>query len=224
MNVFFLDPDPVVAAKSLCDQHQKMVLESAQLLSTAHHVYGSRHANKLYKSTHINHPSSVWVRESSSNYRWVYDHMLALSEDQRRRGGRETQHLAVIKMGSLLRDPPKTQPDVGLTITKIAARPEFQILEPKSIRDVVLAYRYYYATAKNFMRYSNTLPPRWLLESRALLGSLPLKTKIVNSSMSKTRIEFQPLPLKTLTRPLLKGLRLQAEITRNDLFLTLLDG
>lgn len=38
MNVFYLDRDPEKAASVQCDQHVvKMILESAQLLSTAHH-------------------------------------------------------------------------------------------------------------------------------------------------------------------------------------------
>ena len=39
MNIFFVDPDATKAAQSLVDKHVvKMVLESAQLLSTAHRV------------------------------------------------------------------------------------------------------------------------------------------------------------------------------------------
>ena len=39
MNIFYLDKDPVVAAQMMCDKHVvKMILESAQMLSTAHRV------------------------------------------------------------------------------------------------------------------------------------------------------------------------------------------
>jgi len=39
MNIFMVDMDPIVAAQSLVDRHVvKMVLESSQLLSTAHRV------------------------------------------------------------------------------------------------------------------------------------------------------------------------------------------
>ena len=63
MNIFVVDHDPFVAAKMLCDKHVvKMILETAQLLSTAHHLTGSPLACKLYKMTHKNHPSAVWVR------------------------------------------------------------------------------------------------------------------------------------------------------------------
>ena len=37
MNIFYLHPDPTIAAQMMCDKHVlKMVLETAQLLSTAH--------------------------------------------------------------------------------------------------------------------------------------------------------------------------------------------
>ena len=39
MNIFYLHPDPVVCAAHHCDKHVvKMILETAQLLSTAHRV------------------------------------------------------------------------------------------------------------------------------------------------------------------------------------------
>jgi len=39
MNVFYLDRDPVTAAKMHCDKHVvKMIIEYAQLMSTAHRV------------------------------------------------------------------------------------------------------------------------------------------------------------------------------------------
>ena len=39
MNIFYLDRDPNIAAQQHCDKHVvKMILESAQLLCTAHRV------------------------------------------------------------------------------------------------------------------------------------------------------------------------------------------
>ena len=39
MNVFVLDNDPVIAAQQHCDKHVvKMIIESAQMLSTAHRM------------------------------------------------------------------------------------------------------------------------------------------------------------------------------------------
>ena len=39
MNLFILHNDPVIAAQMQCDKHVvKMIIESAQMLSTAHRV------------------------------------------------------------------------------------------------------------------------------------------------------------------------------------------
>ena len=39
MNIFVLDNDPDTAARMMCDKHVvKMIVESAQMLSTAHRV------------------------------------------------------------------------------------------------------------------------------------------------------------------------------------------
>ena len=66
MNIFYVDSDPVVAAEMMCDKHVvKMILESAQILSTAHRVLdGDERADidGLYKTAHKNHPSTVWYK------------------------------------------------------------------------------------------------------------------------------------------------------------------
>ena len=49
----------------------KMILESAQMLCTAHRVLdGDEHADNvgMYKMAHKNHPSSIWVRTKYPNY------------------------------------------------------------------------------------------------------------------------------------------------------------
>lgn len=77
MNIFVSNPNPIISAKSLDDKRLiKMILESTQLLMTA-----LNHTNQIkmpYKSTHINHPCSKWVRETRSNYLWLYEHYKAL--------------------------------------------------------------------------------------------------------------------------------------------------
>jgi hypothetical protein len=93
MNIFYLHPNTKICAEYHVDKHcVKMILESAQLLSTAHRVLDgvetiqlSNSGRKvkrwilpddvrsvLYEATHINHPSAVWVRQSKQNYLWLY--------------------------------------------------------------------------------------------------------------------------------------------------------
>lgn len=76
MNIFVTDKCPIQSAKFLDDRRViKMILESAQLLSTAMNFYG---AKGPYKTTHLNHPCSIWVRSSRANYNWLYEHFMAL--------------------------------------------------------------------------------------------------------------------------------------------------
>jgi hypothetical protein len=72
MNVFFTNECPIQAANEHVRVHQvKMIVEYAQLLSTAHHVVdGDNAINGIYKQTHTNHPSAIWVRKSADNYEW----------------------------------------------------------------------------------------------------------------------------------------------------------
>ena len=76
MNIFYLHHDPEIAAQMHCDKHVvKMILESAQMLSTAHRVLdGDDHANNvgMYKMVHRNHPSSIWARSVDENYVWLW--------------------------------------------------------------------------------------------------------------------------------------------------------
>ena len=94
MNIFYLHNDPFECAVMHNDKHcVKMILEYAQLLSTAHrvldgvstrtkspvsgrqktvYVLSDKRESILYSATHINHPSAVWVRQSDSNYNWLY--------------------------------------------------------------------------------------------------------------------------------------------------------
>ena len=92
MNIFYLSPCPKQSAKDQCDKHVvKMILESAQMLCTAHRFLDSSEwADEagLYKMAHKNHPSSIWVRSSVHNYTWLYVHMVALMNEYTNRYGK----------------------------------------------------------------------------------------------------------------------------------------
>lgn len=107
MNVFFLDECPIKAAQYQCDKHVvKMILETAQMLSTAHRVLDGKQLvspktgkplqqfdhplwhEELYKCAHINHPSTKWIRASAGNYSWAYQHFRALCNEYTYRYGK----------------------------------------------------------------------------------------------------------------------------------------
>ena len=113
MNIFFLDKDPAKAASYFYDKHKvKMILESAQMLCTAHHHYGNGD-NVPYKKAHYNHPSTIWCRQNASQYMWLYDHMIALGREYTKRYNKT--HLTIIKCKDVLKQLPPAIPDSTFT-------------------------------------------------------------------------------------------------------------
>ena len=108
MNIFYLDECPKKAAKLQYNKHVvKMILESAQMLCTAHHCYGDKDQveNVPYKQAHLNHPSTIWTRRSKSTYMWLYNHMIALGDEYKKRYGKT--HLSITKCKDFLAIPPR---------------------------------------------------------------------------------------------------------------------
>ena len=108
MNIFYLDKCPHKAAKLQYNKHVvKMILESAQMLCTAHHCYGDKDQveNVPYKQAHLNHPSTIWTRRSKSTYMWLYNHMIALGDEYKKRYGKT--HLSITKCKDFLAIPPR---------------------------------------------------------------------------------------------------------------------
>jgi hypothetical protein len=96
MNIFYLDKDPKIAAEYQYNKHVvKMILESAQMLCATHHVIGNPD-DSPYKLAHKNHPSTIWVRENSLHYDWLWNHMVALGDEYTKRYGKT--HLSITKM------------------------------------------------------------------------------------------------------------------------------
>lgn len=121
MNIFLLDQDPAIAAQMQCDKHVvKMIVESGQMLSTAHRMldgwietapgtnrkrwYHPYFDDVLYKAVHMNHPCTLWTREGYDNYMWHYEHFKALCQEYTHRYGKV--HSAETKLDWLLRTAP----------------------------------------------------------------------------------------------------------------------
>jgi hypothetical protein len=121
MNIFYLHKDPHVSAQAMTNKHVvKMVVETAQLLSTAHNELDGMKEN-IYKTTHKNHPSAVWVRQSKKHYDWAYSHFLALSLEYSNRYKKvhktyrdlfePLRHHPKNLKGNQFTDPPQCMPD-----------------------------------------------------------------------------------------------------------------
>jgi len=164
MNIFYLDKNPIKAAEYSCDKHVvKMILESAQMLCTAHRVQDGemvvgksatgrkrttyKHPNPnmdkiLYGAGWLKHPSCIWVMESAYNYIWLYKHMMALGDEYTKRYGKT--HLTIEKLGDLLKSPPKNAKINVMGRDATPAMPD----ECKVPGDVVQSYRNYYIMKK----------------------------------------------------------------------------
>ena len=145
MNVFYLDEDPVVAAQYQCDRHVvKMILESAQLLSTAHRVLDGDEgadSHSLYKATHKNHPSAIWCRANVHNYNWLYKHFMALCVEYSYRYGKK--HLSETKLAEPLFFHPN-----GIPLYDNFTAPTPAMPDEYKCDTSLKSYRYYYANAK----------------------------------------------------------------------------
>ncbi len=149
MNIFYIHTSPYTSAKAMSDKHVvKMILESAQLLSTAHHLLESKNAPLLYKPTHAKHPSAVWVRQSKAHYEWLYEHFIALCEEYTNRYGKV--HGTELKLRKLLATPPINLLDNGFTPPPCAMPDEYK--DGNSLS----SYRKYYEAKKFFNEQDRT--------------------------------------------------------------------
>ena len=149
MNIFYLSTDPEKAAQMMYNKHVvKMILESAQLLCTAHVISDGENTNVPYKVTHKNHPSAIWARESTSNYKWLYDHMIALGEEYTRRYGKK--HLTIIKCSGVLSKAP-----ANVTKTELTPMPQCMPDQYKVPGNSVEAYWNYYEAEKVNVKNAN---------------------------------------------------------------------
>lgn len=161
MNIFYLHPDASACAAMHCDKHVvKMILEYAQLLSTAHHVLdeGTDGIDKslIYKKTHANHPCAVWVRQSGHNYRWLFLLFECLLAEYSLRYGK---FHACTRLVSLLRNAP-----VNIREERHFFPPPKCMPDEYKCEDTVTSYRNYYIGAKAHFAKWKTKPPEWWKE------------------------------------------------------------
>jgi len=160
----------------MVDKHVvKMILETAQLLSTAHRLLDGTesidtssgrkkkvytlHDERdciLYSATHINHPSAVWARSSVENYNWLVDHLFALSDEYTYRYGK--QHATIAKMGIQIASPPLNLKEWDITPMPSCMDEQYKIGD-----NPIANYRNYYKYGKASMHSWKKRPvPEWI--------------------------------------------------------------
>lgn len=173
MNIFYLANNPAECAKYHNDRHcVKMILESAQLLSTAHRVLDGQqyagtsvsgrrvtrwsHPNDqlLMQATHVNHPSSSWVRQSTQHYAWLYSLFCELMAEYTHRYGK---HHKCETIKSVLASPPHNLCDHGFVAPPLAMPDDC-----KQFPSHVDCYREYYRKYKrSFSTWKHRPIPDW---------------------------------------------------------------
>jgi hypothetical protein len=181
VNLFILDLGPVEAAQLQCDKHiVKMIVESAQMLSTAHRMldgYHIRAASKsgktqvkvwlhpdpemdsvLYKAVHSAHPCTVWTMVSSENYNWHYQHFVALCDEYTHRYGKV--HLTDKLLREKLSGLPKSIKHGPITPFALAMGSNPECMYPN---DPVRSYREFYQTKQDRFKmvWTNREVPEW---------------------------------------------------------------
>ena len=178
MNIFYLDRQPKACAEMHLDKHVvKMIIEYAQLMSTAHRVldgeeYYDLTANnrkikrwrlkddreaKLMKASHVNHPSNVWARANHLNYKWLYEMWVHLLDEYTYRYGKV--HACARLKDDLAKLPEKIP--VGLSETEpTPAMPD----DCKITNNSLASYHKYYNEKKTrFARWTKRPAPNWYI-------------------------------------------------------------
>jgi len=154
---------PRLCAQMHVNKHVvKMILESVQLLCSAHHVCPDGEYTPPYKLTHQNHPCAKWVRESVQNYLWLVDLTEELCGEYTHRYSTdkiEKVHLCEREgYVSDLRQNIPDIPDIGFTPPAQAMPDEYKDSNP------VVAYRNYYIGDKQRMfDWKKRARPLWVI-------------------------------------------------------------
>ena len=184
MNLFILHEDPVIAAQMQCDKHiPKMVVESGQMLSTAHRVLDGildRRPSKsgktnvkywdlylgrddlegellLYKAVHVGHPCTQWTMRTSANYDWHYEHFIARAQEYTYRYGKD--HKTAVDLGAALYNKPDNIPQGPLTPFELAMKSNPECM----FQDPVKSYRLFYQTKQERFKmvWTKRNRPEW---------------------------------------------------------------
>lgn len=156
-----------------------MILEYAQLLSTAHrvldgtlfegysktgrkqkrYVLSDDRESTLYSATHLNHPSAVWARATACNYTWLSWLLVDLCKEYTHRYHKihKVEHSGLMKV--LCTAPTNIKVD-GYTDPPPAMPDKYKVAG-----DSIASYKNYYIGDKMQMsRWTNRNMPFWFVD------------------------------------------------------------
>jgi len=161
------------------DKHcVKMILEYAQLLSTAHRVLDGTESTRLsktgrkqkyyklesdldsllYSATHVNHPSAIWVRQSDKNYMWLTELLEECCKEYTYRYGKVHKVEQIGLMQELKNNFPANIPTGRFTEPTPAMPDDYKVPG-----DSIQSYKNYYLGDKTRMfSWKNRVQPYWV--------------------------------------------------------------
>lgn len=156
MNIFHLSKEPEICARYHCDKHVvKMILETAQMLSTAYQKHFGVN-DKLYKTAYPKHPMTLWVGYSKENFLWTMDLMKSLLSQYTLRYNKvhsSTRIYDVLKTLDIINFPSS-----GFT------KPPLCMPDTYKVDDYVQSYKnYYVAEKKPFAKYTAVNVPEFMI-------------------------------------------------------------
>lgn len=160
MNIFYLDKDPKKSVKYYVDRHiSKMQLETAQILCTNLHYFGKQ---APYRKTHVNHPSTIWARQSKANFKYLLNLGLEICKEYTFRYEKIHKSQSVLEW--IQNNIPEELPDTPFT-EPTPAMPDKYIIN----NDSVSSYRNYYINEKKHLfNWKKRAMPKWIKLNRSV--------------------------------------------------------
>ena len=158
MNIFYLHEEPAIAAAWHCDKHcVKMILETAQILSTAHHVLDGENTEieGLYRPAFVNHPSTVWARSGLENYKWLHSLLDELCYQYTKRYKKAHK----VESSGLLQK--LSSPPTNIRNEPFCEPPQCMPDRYKTVASQKAYINYYLGEKMGFARWNYTTPPPW---------------------------------------------------------------
>ncbi len=223
MNIFAIDLDPEVAAIWHVDKHiRKMIIEYAQILSTAHRVLDgqmvlvpsvktpgrmvkrwilpdSRH-EILHQATHPGSRLMKWAMQSTGNYRWLYALFVATCREYTFRFGKYHETMRLLQPLAQL---PQQISSAPYSLSPLAMDEEFKI------GSLVESYRQFYIIGKaGIHQWTKRDVPPWFPKDSVCLSTSKLSTqraKAMRPSTSSTPRPSRPAKEVVFLQPAAPG-------------------
>ena len=148
----------------------------------------------LYKKAYENHPRTIWAREATANYAWLYAHFDALNEEYKYRYGRD--HASYIKLAEALSRVPMNMPQAEQTPIRLAMPDQYKSDDP------IESYRNYCIHEKHYAKWEKG---RDKPECRNFIRSSMKQSIILNEDSFRTFDNYVMKKIRVVCLGLMKS-------------------